>query len=390
MKTFKLFAVLVAISLLFCSCSSDKKTKIKETKVYEKYYSLLYGSGRYPALSDKKLDDFLKNYDTNQADYYAFKDDTFEIYYIIGGIKGNRKFSGTFEKDVDNKLNFNYNKVVVEIEEEEYNEFEEELKAAMPRTREVLIDGDYADDRPGNTYKEMLKEYNETKPFIGTAFNFLFSMVTSGDLSYDSAQFAFPQFEFVKPRRSDVIMKNADIILSGKFICTETYGVRLNGKYSRGNAFSFEYNPINTLLHSPFRPYYYDKIELICDFVGVDSSDVFDENITINGEDYPTATYYKNGEEVTSYDYSTNISFRKGKWTWKNHEDKVLLTGKYEESKDYPGLIKLSATNGEVYEEYGDVGLLVYISESGEILTPHYIALENYTSENNKIITRII
>jgi hypothetical protein len=328
----------------------------------------------------KNLDSYFKTYG-NLDDYnrYSFKDDNFEIFYSPENVVvGLRTYSGKYTKDSENKLTLDYQKVILEIPEDDIRV----TQGGLEPITEILIDGDYGDNKYSvqNANKDVLKEFNENNIFIAENYS-------TWQLDTKYQNFIFPQFEFINSQdasRNERVI-NTDKILSGKFICTENYGVELdgkysNGKYSNGNAFKFNYNPINTFLQSPNRESEgtSEKLAHICRFLEVNPDDVYDtkEIVTDSEGEYLKTTYLKNGKEVTSYDYNTTISFKDGEWRWENQEGMELLRGGYNESNDYPGLILMYATEGEAYKLFVNAArLLVYISENGEILTPHYIAM---------------
>lgn len=139
-----------------------------------------------------------------------------------------------------------------------------------------------------------------------------------------------------------------------KFLCTDTYGVELDGKYKKGKSFILKHYLEDTLA----------KDEQSC----VTRDDELPERLLERAE----MNYHCDDIEST-------IKFSDGKWEWYNDEDALLNNGKYEESKDYPGLIKMYVDEeSEKCPDYAKntYPLWFYITDDGEIYYPAFVKVE--------------
>ncbi len=139
-----------------------------------------------------------------------------------------------------------------------------------------------------------------------------------------------------------------------KFLCTDTYGIELDGNYKKGKSFTLKHDLEDTL----------EKDEQSC----VTRDDELLERLLERAE----MNYHCDDLEST-------IKFSDGKWEWYNDEDALLNNGKYEESKDYPGLIKMYVD--EDSEKHQDHALVLYplwfyIADDGEIYYPAFVKVE--------------
>lgn len=163
----------------------------------------------------------------------------------------------------------------------------------------------------------------------------------------------FSNYSFYDPN-DDIpnTLKTVDDLL-----CTDTYGIELKGKYSRGKAFTLEHNFEETMEDDEQSPLKWD----------------------------PDAEEYKVREEeraVVNYgcdSLNSTIEFSDGEWEWFNDDGELLNNGKYDESKDHPGLISMyvdddSKKSGA--EAQAVCPLLFYIADDGEIYYPAFVKMK--------------
>lgn len=139
-----------------------------------------------------------------------------------------------------------------------------------------------------------------------------------------------------------------------KFLCTDTYGIELDGNYKKGKSFTLKHDLEDTL----------EKDEQSC----VTRDDELLERLLERAE-----------RNYRCDDLESTIKFSGGEWEWYNDEDELLNNGKYEESKDYPGLIKMYID--EDSEKHPDHALVLYplwfyIADDGEIYYPAFVKVE--------------
>lgn len=140
------------------------------------------------------------------------------------------------------------------------------------------------------------------------------------------------------------------------FLCTDTYGIKLNGSYENGKDFKLKHNFIDTLKKDEQSPYLYE-----------DDPEEWLEHMTELAE-----------KNYHCGDLNSTIEFSDGEWEWYNADDELLNNGKYEESKKYPGLIMMyldeDSEKCPVYAK--SFPLWFYIDDDGEIYYPAFVKVE--------------
>lgn len=145
-----------------------------------------------------------------------------------------------------------------------------------------------------------------------------------------------------------------------KFLCTDTYGIKLAGKYKKGKAFTLKYNLEDTVKDDEQSRYQIKEVE--------QSRYQIEEN-----------QEWLERAESFYHDLDSTIQFSDGEWEWYNTDDELLNNGKYEESKKYPGLIKMYVDeDSERCPDYADntYPLWFYITDDGEIYYPAFVKVE--------------
>lgn len=118
--------------------------------------------------------------------------------------------------------------------------------------------------------------------------------------------------------------------MHGDFLCVPAYGMTLDGSYHRGDSFTVQYAPADTLRNDPYSKAYSDEqtqsfsaqpdeaklsqeLQLLCSRYGIPSGDAPQLRLTFSG----------------------------GKWEMTDAADSTVGKGGYTESKQYPGLIAM-------------------------------------------------
>lgn len=132
-------------------------------------------------------------------------------------------------------------------------------------------------------------------------------------------------------------------------LCTELYGVELDGKYKPGKEFTLEFDQLEVYKHGPMADA---------------SKDSLDQR-----------------EEIIEFQYhcdrtDSTIEFEDGEWTWYNHNGDVLNYGEYQESEEYEGLIAMYTTDKskKILENfYTEMPILLYIADDGNVYYPAFV-----------------
>lgn len=163
-----------------------------------------------------------------------------------------------------------------------------------------------------------------------------------------------PFIRWTRGTRMDIDRPNT-LKTVDKFLCTDTYGIELDGKYKKGKSFTLKHD-----LEETFEE---------------------DEQSYAARDDETMERMLENAKCHYHYcdDLESTIKFSDGEWTWYNADDELLNNGKYEESKDYPGLIKMYVD--EDSEKHPDHALVLYplwfyIADDGEIYYPAFVKVE--------------
>lgn len=142
-----------------------------------------------------------------------------------------------------------------------------------------------------------------------------------------------------------------------KFLCTDTYGIELDGKYKKGKGFTLKHDLEDTLKDDEQSPYQWEEAP----------------------EEWLEKKLRRAEIDYNCDDLDSTIEFSDGEWEWYNADDELLNNGKYEESRKYPGLIKMyideDSEKHPVYAE-NTYPLWFYIADDGEIYYPAFVKVE--------------
>ncbi len=146
------------------------------------------------------------------------------------------------------------------------------------------------------------------------------------------------------------------IFKTGSFLSYEAYGTTLDGNYQSGKDFTLKYNPISVLMQNPY-------------------SNVHDITTgAINQErlnELKTSLHRRFRLQNDNSNFNMTIHFSNGSWYWVNEENQQIDTqGKYQESKEYPGLILIYGP------DLNQIPAMIYIADDGNVYLPVYIEAE--------------
>ena len=140
------------------------------------------------------------------------------------------------------------------------------------------------------------------------------------------------------------------------FLCTDAYGIELDGKYKRGKDFTLKHDLEDTLENDE-QSYYKGRD---------DAEELIDKTIERAKLNYDCD------------DLETTIEFSDGEWEWFNADGGLINNGRYDESKDYPGLVMMYVDeDSKNYPDYAiNCPLWFYIADDGEIYYPGYVKMD--------------
>ncbi|MBR4622901.1 MAG: hypothetical protein IKO44_05110 [Ruminococcus sp.] len=126
------------------------------------------------------------------------------------------------------------------------------------------------------------------------------------------------------------------LYLKGAFICAPAYGAEVKGSYEAGKDLELSFDPTAIFTEN----------ELYSDtaFFSEDQKQAFIKEVT----------------DAVGTEEKTTISFSGGKWVWKAGK-KTISKGKYSESTEYPGFVRMWAGDGS----NANVQSWFYITEDG-------------------------
>lgn len=142
------------------------------------------------------------------------------------------------------------------------------------------------------------------------------------------------------------------------FLCTDTYGIELDGKYKRGKAFTLKHDLEDVV-----------RNDVQSHLLGYED----------NAEELIDKAIERAKSNYNCDDVETTIEFSDGEWEWFNADGGLINNGRYDESKDYPGLIMMyldeDSKNCPDYALY-TYPLWFYIADDGEIYYPGYVKMD--------------
>lgn len=233
----------------------------------------------------------------------------------------------------------------------------------------VDIDDEDSEDRRTAAMIEKMSLMNETGTFYHACRPSIFTL--DRYVEYNMYPYFNMRHNYNREENEAVILEH-----HGDFLCTETYGFELDGRYRKGSDFEITYNPYDAFLDDAYSPYYLDEWD----------EEELDDRI------YLFYVYYF-GQETYNKNSDTTIKFSEGLWEWYNEEGELINNGAYQESEDYPGLIMMTITedsalapvdgesdrfsNSEViWKQYSSIMPLLFYIDGGEIYYPGYVKAE--------------
>lgn len=263
-----------------------------------------------------------------------------------------------FISDVlDRNYSWSYYDGTYSIEDDKIH-FYYENKTVPDSDMVVNINDDYGDDeRSKKAILQEMQSMNETGTYIKTI---------APSLAYNDKSIDYN----VEPFFINTISNNLEkynvpvyLISKGDFLCVPTYGFELNGDYSFGNDFKINFNQQTSLIDDPASIYNIYKNY---------------ENDEAKADEYLEKFEMRCEPQFVNGEFDTTIEFSDGEWKWYNADGELINNGKYQESKDYKGIVSMYLTddskNCEKITKMLDP-LLFYIADDGEIYYPGYVKM---------------
>ncbi len=361
----------------FTACSNkkdDKKSSGLSTKGDGKYASIMPLDGKKQPFSES-IDEGIK-YSKNCAEEYE-KDNDDEYnphlikfsgneflmpdgYYEHENVHAWDYYDGTFSVK-DGKIKFSYENHI------DYDKSKTNINCKSILDMDVIkgtsekLEGLSAEEK-----KEIKKQEMEKMNILFTvefmqklneSGSFLKIVVPGMNCSDKWSDFSvLPFIRFVSPSvRIDYDYPNT-LYAVDDFLCTDTYGIELDGKYKRGKAFTLKHDLEDTMENDE-QSYYKGRDN---------AEELIDKAIERAKHNYDCD------------DLETTIEFSDGEWEWFNADGGLINNGRYDESKDYPGLIMMSLDeDSKNCPDYAITSpLWFYITDDGEIYYPGYVKMD--------------
>ena len=360
----------------FSACSNkkdDKKSGGLSKKVDGEYVSILSLYGRREVFEDG-IDEGIK-YSMNLAEEYEkdndseynphlfkFSGDEFlipiwnakgvlDLYYDGTFSVNNRKIKFSYENYSNPILDFKVN--INDKTEADYdivNGTSEKLEGLSKEEKKALRQEE-KEKMTIQSNVETMQKLNETGSYYWGVFPCM-NLIT--DKFNDFA--IFPFIRFVSPSvRINYDYPNT-LYAVDDFLCTDAYGIELDGKYKKGKSFTLKHDFEDTLEN--------------------------DEQSYYKGRDDEEELIDKAIEHVEwAYDcddLKTTIEFSDGEWEWFNADGGLINNGRYDESKAYPGLIMMYVDeDSKNCPDYAITSpMWFYIADDGEIYYPGYVKMD--------------
>ena len=360
-----------------CGDKKDDKSSDLSTKGKSEYVSIMPLDGKIQPFSES-IDEGIK-YSKNLAEEYEkdnddeynphlikFSDDEF----LIPNLKATYStaeswlyYDGTFSVK-NGKIKFCYENYFnpysdfkanindeVEIDNEILSRTSEKLEGLSSEEKKELIKEEQ-DKQIIQNYVELMESLNETSSYcdyVAPAMNF-------SDF-YWTDYSVLPFIRYVVPYRDINTDYPNTLYAVDDFLCANTYGIKLDGKYKKGKSFTLKHDLEDTMED--------------------------DEQLYYKGEDDAEENIEKAIERAEQAygcdDVETTIEFSDGEWEWFNADGGLINNGRYDESKDYPGLIMMYLD--EDSKNCPDFAmrtfpLWFYIADDGEIYYPGYVKMD--------------
>ncbi|MBQ4533680.1 MAG: hypothetical protein IJA18_00610 [Ruminococcus sp.] len=361
----------------FTACGDKKDDKSSgglSKKVDGEYVSILSLYGRREVFEDG-IDEGIK-YSMNLAEEYEkenddeynphlikFSDGEFLMpdgYYEHENVHAWDYYDGTFSVK-DGKIKFSYENHI------DYDKSKTNINCKSILDMDVIkgtsekLEGLSAEEKKEIKKQEMEKmnilftvEFMQKLNETGSYFKELLPAMNCSDKWSDFSVLPFIRFalnilKYDSPNTLYVV---------DDFLCTDTYGIELDGKYKRGKAFTLKHDLEDTIEN--------------------------DEQSRLLGGNEEKETYLNRLIQIANSQYNcddveTTIEFSDGEWEWFNADGGLINNGRYDESKDYPGLIMMYVDeDSKNYPDYAlyTYPLWFYIADDGEIYYPGYVKMD--------------
>lgn len=145
----------------------------------------------------------------------------------------------------------------------------------------------------------------------------------------------------------------ANLYNMGDVLCTDLYGIELDGKYKTDKKFTLDFDQYKVLEDNP--------------------------RVIVAPEMDEMAITRQYGSDTTD----STIEFEDGNWNFYNHEGELLNNGKYIESKEYEGLVAMYFTeesekskyfaDDEKYAFFISKPIFLYFADDGEVYYPAFV-----------------
>ncbi len=353
----------------FSACSNkkdDKKSGGLSTKCDGKYASIIPLDGQKQPFSES-IDEGIKysmylaeEYEKENDDEYnphliKFSDSEFLMPDSIG-INGITYYDGKFSVK-DGKIKFSYENFINlkygfkiningETEDGESLGIYEDIDDLSEQEKKKL------EDNMIHAATKSMKKLNET----GSFFKYVLPSMNNSDKWSD-----FSILPFIRYVNSAGYFNSEDpnpLYTVNDFLCSNTYGIELDGSYTSGKSFTLKHD-LEDVVRNDVQSHllgYEDNAE-----------ELIDKAIERAEHDY------------NCDDIETTIEFSDGEWEWFNADGGLINNGRYDESKDYPGLIMMyvdeDSKNCPDYALY-TYPLWFYIADDGEIYYPGYVKMD--------------
>lgn len=353
----------------FTACGDkkdDKKSSGLSTKGDSEYVSIMPLDGQKQPFSESidvgiKYSKYLaKEYEKENDDEYnphliKFSDGEFLMPNNIGSNALITYYDGKFSVK-DGKIKFSYENFINlkydfkiningETEDGESLGIYEDIDDLSEQEKKKL------EDNMIHAATKSMKKLNET----GSFFKYVLPSMNYSDKWSD-----FSILPFIRYVNSAGYFNSEDpnpLYTVNDFLCTDTYGIELDGKYKRGKDFTLKHD-IEDTLENDEQSYYKGRD---------DEEELIDKAIERAELAYDCD------------DVETSIEFSDGEWEWFNADGGLINNGRYDESKDYPGLIMMyvdeDSKNCPDYALY-TYPLWFYIADDGEIYYPGYVRMD--------------
>ncbi len=357
---------------VFTACGDkkdDKKSNGLSSKGDSEYVSIMPLDGKKQPFSES-IDEGIKyskncaeEYEKENDDEYTphlikFSDGEFIMPNSIGSNALVSYYDGNFSvKDgkiklsYENFINLKYDfKINVNGEAEDgkslgiYENIEDLSEQEKKKLEENMI----------HSVTASMKKLNETGSYI----KFVVPAMNSNDKFTDFS--IFPFIRYVNSAGYFNYDYPNTLYAVDDFLCTDTYGIELDGKYKKGKSFTLKHDLEDAIEND-------EQSHLLGYENEDDAEELIDKAIERAEQAYGCD------------DLETTIEFSDGEWEWFNADGGLINNGKYDESKDYPGLIMMTldedSKNCPDYALY-TFPLWFYIADDGEIYYPGYVKMD--------------